>query len=115
MTFANVNVNQQQLTLLSQLLLTAFPGCTIHQSRDPMRAAQRLSTHQVDVIFADADTCPDLIRLLRRKKSGPPICLLCRQDLPPTEDTDGIQAIETYPITQQKIKTALQSKTLESA
>ena len=30
MAFANVSVNREQVALLSQLLLTAFPGCVIH-------------------------------------------------------------------------------------
>ena len=109
MTFANVNVNREQLTLLSQLLLTAFPGCIIHQSRDPMRTITHLSTQKVDAVFADADTYPDVLRLLNRQKSKASVYLLCRHDTSPPEEPDGIRSVITYPITSQKIQIALQN------
>ena len=83
MTFANVSVNREQVTLLSQLLVTAFPGCVIHQSCDPMRTMTHLSTQKVDAVFADADTYPDLAHLLNRQKSKASVYLLCRKDSPP--------------------------------
>ena len=110
MTFANVTVNQEQLTLLSQLLLAAFPGCIIHQSRDPKPTAQRLSNHEVDAIFADADTCFDWLHLLRKHKSNPPVYLLCRNEERPLEGSEEVQGIVTYPITSQKIQVALQPR-----
>ena len=109
MTFANVNVNREQLTLLSQLLLTAFPGCIIHQSRDPMRTITHLSTQKVDAVIADADTYPDVLRLLNRQKSTASVYLLCRHDTPLPKETDGIRSVITYPITRQKIQLALQT------
>ena len=112
MTFANVCVNQEQLTLLSHLLLAAFPGCTIHQSRDPKRTIQHLSNQKVDAVFADADTYPELMHLLNRQKSKASVYLLCRHDAPP-EETGGIRSIITYPITRQKIQVALQTVPLE--
>ena len=67
MTFANVCVNQEQLTLLSHVLLAAFPGCTIHQSRDPKRTIQHLSNQKVDAVFADADTyiCAEFLEICK--------------------------------------------------
>lgn len=108
MTFANVSVNREQVILLSQLLLTAFPGCVIHQSCDPVRTIKYLSTQKIDAVFADAETYPDLMHLLNRQKSKASVYLLCRQDLPPGE-TDGIRSIITYPVTRQKIQAALQN------
>ena len=109
MTFANVNVNREQLTSVSQLLLTAFPGCVIHQSCDPVRTMTRLSTQKVDAVFADADTYPDLMRLLNRQKSKASVYLMCRQDALPPEETEGIRSVITYPFTRQKIHAALQT------
>ena len=109
MTFANVSVNREQLTLLNQLLLTAFPGCVIHQSCDPVRTITHLSTQKVDAVFADADTYPELMHLLNRQKLKASVHLLCRQDLRPPEETDGIRSVITYPITRQKIQAALQN------
>jgi hypothetical protein len=108
MTFANVGVNREQLTLLSQLLLAAFPGCVIHQSCDPVRTITHLSTQKIDAVFVDADTYPDLMQLLNAQKSKVSVHLLCRQDLLPPEETDGIRSVITYPITRQKIQAALQ-------
>ena len=109
MTFANVNVNREQLTLLSQLLLTAFPGCVIHQSCDPVRTITHLSTQKVDAVFVDADTHPEVIHLLNRQKSKASVYLLCHHDTPPPEETGGIRSVITYPITRQKIQVALQN------
>ena len=109
MTFTTVSSNREQSALLSQLLLMAFPGCTIHQSRDPARAIQHLSTQKVDAMFMDADSCSDWIPVLRRHESNPSVYLLCRQDLLPPEKTPGIRGIVTYPITKQKIQNALQN------
>lgn len=108
MTFANVSVNREQLTLLSQLLVTAFPGCVIHQSCDPVRTITHLSTQKIDAVFVDADTYLDLMHLLNAQKSKVSVHLLCRQDLLPPEETGGIRSIITYPITRQKIQAALQ-------
>jgi hypothetical protein len=108
MTFANVGVNREQLMLLSQLLLSAFPGCVIHQSCDPVRTITHLSTQKIDAVFVDADTYPDLMQLLNAQKSKVSVHLLCRQDLLPPEETDGIRSVITYPITRQKIQAALQ-------
>ena len=109
MIFANVSVDREQLTILSQLLLTVFPGCVIHQSCDPVRTMARLSTQKVDAVFTDADTYPDLMHLLNRQKSKASVYLLCRHDSPPPEDTGGIRSIITYPVTRQKIQVALQT------
>ena len=109
MTFANVGVNRERLLLLSQLLLSAFPGCTIHQSRDPMRTMQHISNQKIDAVFADADTCSDWMHLLSKHSTDTSVYLLCRQDLQLPEGTGGIRGIITYPITPQKIKIALQT------
>ena len=108
MTFANISVNREQLTLLSQLLLTAFPGCVIHQSRDPMQTIKHLSIQKVDAVFADTDTYPDLMRLLKGQKKAS-VYLICPKNAPPPEETDGVQNIITYPVTRQKIQVALQT------
>ena len=108
MTFANVNMNREQLTWLSQLLLTTYPGCVIHQSCDPMRTVSHLSTQKIDAVFVDADTHPRLMHLLNNRKQTASVYLLCRHALPPGE-TDGVRSVITYPVTQQKIQLALQT------
>ena len=108
MTFANVNMNREQLTWLSQLLLTTYPGCVIHQSCDPMRTVSHLSTQKIDAVFVDADTHPRLMHLLNNRKQTASVYLLCRHDSP-AADTENIQSVITYPITSQKIQAALQN------
>lgn len=76
MTFANVSMNREQVTLLSQLLLTAFPGCVIHQGCDPVRTITHLSTQKIDAVFVDADTYLDLMHLLNAQKSKVSVHLL---------------------------------------
>lgn len=109
MTFANVSVHREQLTLLSQLLLTAFPGCIIHQSCDPVRTIKHLSTQKVDAVFVDADTHSEMMHLLNRQKTKASVYLLCQDDAPPPEEAGGIRSVITYPITRQKIQVALQT------
>ena len=113
MTFTTVNVDREQLLLLSQLLLTVSPGCTIHQNCDPVRALQRLSTQKVDAVFADADSCSDLLHMLNGTNGSTSVYLMCRPDLQPVQQTEGIRAIVTYPITKQKIRLALQTRPRE--
>ena len=113
MTFANVSVDQERLTLLSQLLLTAFPGCTIHQSRDPKRTIQHLSSQKIDAVFADADTCSDWIHIFRKHKSNPTVFLLCPQEHQSLQESEDIHSVVTYPITKQKIQNALQTRPRE--
>jgi hypothetical protein len=108
MTFANVCVNREQLTLLSQLLLTVFPGCVIHQSCDPVRTITHLSTQKIDAVFVDADAHPEVMHLLDRQNAKASVFLLCRQDLPP-EKTGDVWNTITYPVTRQKIQEALQT------
>ena len=109
MTFTTVNVNRDQLQQLNQLLITVFPGCTIHQNRDPMRAIQHLSNQKIDAIFADAETCSDWLPILGNHKSKPVVYLLCRQEAQPAEVTEQVHGIVTYPITKFKIQNALQT------
>ena len=109
MKFANVSINREQLTRSSQLILTAFPGCVIHQSCDPVRTIKHLSTQKIDAVFTDADTYPDLIHLLNRHKSKVSVYLLCQHDTPPPEETGSIRNVITYPVTRQKIQVALQT------
>ena len=113
MTFANVCVNQEQLTVLSHLLLAAFPGCTIHQSRDPMRVMQHLSNHKIDAVFADANTCSGWIHIFRKHKSNPKVLLLCPQERQCLQENEDIRSVVTYPITKQKIHNALQNRPQE--
>ena len=112
MTFATVSVNREQSTLLSQLLLTVFPGCTIYRSSDPMRAIQHLTTRKADAVFADVEISADLIHILKGKKWNTPVYLLCGQDLQTPEEED-VSGILTYPLTKQKIQIALQSRPRE--
>ena len=109
MTFATVCVNREHLSLLSQSLVTAFPGCTIHQGRDPMRTIQQLSSQKVDAVFTDSDAYSDLIYILQKQALNTSVYLLCRQGPTPPDQSGGIRGIVTYPITKNKIQQALQT------
>ena len=107
MTFVTVSIHQEQLTLLSQLLVAVFPGCTIHQNRDPVRAMRHFSNQKVDAVFADADTCSNSMDILRRQNSQ--LCLLCGKDAVLPEATKGFDGILSYPLTEQSVRTTLKS------
>ena len=108
MTFVTVSVNRDQLALLSQLLVTLFPGCTVHQSCDPMRAIQRLSFQKVDAVIADADTVSNMMNLLDRQKSQAQIWLICGQGVDLPEKIADFCGILPYPITGHEMQHALQ-------
>ena len=112
MTFVTVSVNREQLSLLSRLLVTLFPGCTIYQSRDPMRAIQRLPYHEVDAVFADVDTVSDMKDILDRKKMNAKIWLLSSQNVALSEEIAGCYGILSCPITEHKIRNVLQGVSL---
>ena len=109
MTFANVCANREQLTSLSQLLLSAFPGCVIHQSCDPTRTIPQLATRKLDAVFVDADTHSEVIQLLDRQKAKASVYLLCQYDSLTPEKMGDVPNVITYPITKQKIQGALQT------
>ena len=108
MTFVTVSINRAQLTLLSQFLVTLFPGCTIHQSCDPLRAIQRVSSQEVDAVFADVDTIYNMMDMLRIKRTNTKIWLLCKQDAILPEEMADCYGVLYCPITEQKIRNALQ-------
>ena len=107
MTFVTVSVNREQLSSLSRLLVTLFPGCTIHQSRDPMRAIQRVSHKDVDAVFADVDTASDMMDLLRRRKMNTKIWLLCSPNIALPEELVGCYGVLSCPVTEHNIRNAL--------
>ena len=109
MTFVTVSNNREQLAVLSQLLVALMPGCTIHQNCDPMRAICCLSRQKVDAVFADADLCVNVMDALRKQKIQAQLCLLCRQDVVLPEEIAGSHDVLSYPLTEQKMRMALQS------
>ena len=108
MTFVTVSINREQLTLLSQFLVTMFPGCTIHQSRDPMRVIRSLSHQKVDAVFADTDTCSNMLEILSRQNMNPQVCLLSSQSAVLPEEEASFDGVLSYPITEEKMRTTLQ-------
>ena len=108
MTFATVCVNQEQLSLLSQLLITIFPGCTIHQNQDPIHAIRCLSKQKIDAMFADVDACTNVMDVLRKQDLNTQICFLCRQNVKIPGEITNLDEVLTYPITEQKMRTTLQ-------
>ena len=108
MTFVAISVNREQLALLSRFLVTIFPGCTIYQGSDPMRALLRLSNQKVEAVFEDADTCANMMDTLSKHNGNTQICLLCKQDAVPQEETTNFHGVVSYPITEQQIRTTLQ-------
>ncbi len=105
MTFVTVSNNREQLAVLSQLLVSLIPGCTIHQNCDPMRAICCLSRQKVDAVFADADICANVMDALCKQTQ---LCLLCRQDAVLPEEVAGSHDVLSYPLTEQKMRMALQ-------
>ena len=107
MTFVTVSFDRNQLTALSQMLVTLFPGCTVHQSCDPVRALRWLSNQKVDAVFAEADYISHMVDFLSRQKLSTKILLLCGQNAAVPEEITGCYGILPYPITEQLIKNAL--------
>ena len=109
MTFVTVSDNREQLAMLSRYLVAIFPGCTIYQSCDPIRAIHPLSDRKVDVVFADLDTVSNMMHLLGRQKTRAKIWLLCQEGAALPEETAVCYGVLSCPITEQKIRNALES------
>lgn len=107
MTFAIVSVDREQLTLLSQLLVTVFPGCTIHQSGDPVRAMQRISYQKPDAVFADAATISNMTDVLRRQAKNIKICILCKQGVQLSEKMTKGYDVLPWPVAEHQVRSAL--------
>ena len=108
MTFVTVSVNRNQLTMLSRFLVTMFPGCTIHQSCDPMRAIRSLSCQKVDAVFTDTDSCSNMMDILSRQNMTTQVCLLSSQGAVLPEEAANFDGILSYPITEENMRTTLQ-------
>ena len=108
MTFVTACADRGQLAMLSHLLVNLFPGCTVHQSSDPVRAIQRLSCQKIDAVFADADSISNMVDLLDRRKLNTQIWLLCHCPEAIPEKIAGRYGVLAYPITEQKLRIALQ-------
>ena len=106
MTFVTVCADRAQLTSLCHVLVTVFPGCTIHQNRDPMRAMRQLSNQKVDAVFVDADTCSGSMDILCKQNLR--LCLLCGKDAAMPEGTKGFDGVLSYPITEQNVRATVQ-------
>lgn len=106
-TFVTVSDNREQLALLSRLLITLIPGCTIHQNSNPMRAIWCLSHQKVDAVFADADTCANAVEVLHKQNTQAQLCFLCRQGVVLPKEFACSHSVLSYPITEQKMRTAL--------
>ena len=108
MVFVTVSTNEEQITLLTDFLLTLTPGCTIHRNRDPVRAMRPLSHEKVDCLFADAEICSALMDSLNKREVKPSVYALCGKDAASGNLPEGIRGVVTYPITDHKIRDLLQ-------
>lgn len=106
MTFVTVCADRAQLTSLCHMLVTLFPGCTIHQNRNPVRAMRQLSDEKVDAVFVDADTYSGSMDILCKQNLR--LCLLCGKDTAMPEETKGFEGVLSYPITEQSVRATVQ-------
>ena len=104
MTFITISIDREQLSLLSQFLVAQFPGCTIHQSCDPIRVMKYLSDQKVDAVFADTDTIVYMTDWLTRHKINTSVWILCRQDEVLPKEIPDCYGILSYPISKEKIR-----------
>lgn len=108
MNFITVSANREQLTILSQFLTTMFPGCTVYQGCNPMHAFRRLSIKNINAVFADVETCSQMVDLLNRQNIKTLIYPLCRQDTALSEELLDFGAPLSYPITEHKMQPVIQ-------
>lgn len=106
MTFVTVSENREQLSVLSRLLVKLFPGCTIHQSHDPVRAMRQLSNQTVDAIFVDEDIRSGFMAILCKQNLR--LYILCGKDAAMPEETKGFAGVLHYPITEQSARSTMQ-------
>lgn len=80
MTFVTADSNRSRLEDLTKLLVSAFPGSTIYQHVDPMRASGDVLQNRITGVFLEAEmekvSGIELMRKLRRQHEDLPVYIL---------------------------------------
>ena len=82
MVFVTAGSCRTQLTMLTQLLVSAFPGSTIYQHTDPLRVPHDALNDRVNAVVLEAELDKtnglDLMRKLHRQKQELPVFIISR-------------------------------------
>ena len=114
MIFVTADSCRPQLERLTQLLVSAFPGSTIYQHTDLGRVPHDALNNNVDAVFlvAEMDNTNsfDFVQMLHRQKSNLPVFIISRtENLRREADEAGVSDYFVQPITEQKLRDAIQS------
>lgn len=114
MTFVTADDDRTRLESLTKLLVSAFPGSTIYQHTDPVRAPHDALNNRVDAVFLEAEMQKTngvaLLKILRSQKPGIPVFILSKtEELRESAVEAGANGYFTHPVSEQQMKDAVLS------
>ena len=114
MTFVTADSCRTHLERLTQLLVSAFPGSTVYQHTDLCRVPHDILNNKVDAVFleteVDESNSLDFVRMLRRQKKSLPVFIISQtEDLREEAAEAGVNDYFVQPVTEQKLRDAIQS------
>ena len=114
MIFVTADSCRTQLERLTQLLVSAFPGSTVYQHTDLCRVPHDILNNKVDAVFleteVDESNSLDFVRMLRRQKKSLPVFIISQAENLREEAAEaGVNDYFVQPVTEQKLRDAIQS------
>ena len=84
MVFVIVSNCREELTRLTQLLLSSFPGSTIYQHAELCRVTHDVLNNKVDAVLLDVELDKssglDFVRMLRKQKTNVPVFIIAKAE-----------------------------------
>lgn len=116
MIFVTADSNREQLEGLTKLLVSAFPGSTIYQHVNPLRAPGDVLHNRIAGVFLEAEMEQiggiELMQMLHRQKPTLSVYILSQTEKYRSKALEsGAEGYLVYPISEQQIKEAILKNT----
>lgn len=113
MVFVTADSDRERLHTLTALLLSTFPGSTVHEHTDPVRSARCVMDRKVDAVLAEAGMRwidgMSLPRFLRCHRQDIPVFILAESDgYREAALRDGADGYLVWPFTAEQLRSAVQ-------
>ena len=120
MVFVTADRCRAQLERLTQLLVSVFPGSTVYQHTEVLRASHDVLNNKVDAVFLaaqeDKNSDLQLIERLHRQKPGLPVFVTAASDaLRQVAQEAGADGYFVLPGSEAQITEAIRREKAEKA
>ena len=112
--FVTADRSRTQLELLTQLLVSIFPGSTIYQHTDLCRVPHDVLNNKVDAVFLESEIDKinglNFVTMLRRQKVDIPVYIISNTEALREEAAKvGANDYFVQPVTEQQLRDAIRS------